>query len=56
MSHQVEVDEYGNYEKALGALNEASRCIAKDADQYSQVAEAVSNKIALVKKFLDVRR
>ncbi|XP_054283383.1 intraflagellar transport protein 140 homolog [Macrosteles quadrilineatus] len=53
---QVEVDEYGNYEKALGALNEASRCIAKDADQYSQVAEAVSNKIALVKKFLDVRR
>lgn len=50
------MDEYGNYEKALGALNEASRCIAKDAERFSQVAESVTNKIVLVKKFLDLRR
>uniref|UniRef100_A0A1B6C8A4 Intraflagellar transport protein 140 homolog n=1 Tax=Clastoptera arizonana TaxID=38151 RepID=A0A1B6C8A4_9HEMI len=53
---QVEIDEYGNYEKALGALNEASRCLAKDADQYSSVVESVANKTAHVKKFLDIRR
>lgn len=53
---QVEIDEYGNYEKALGALNEASRCLVKDADQFSNVVESVANKTALVKKFLDIRR
>ena len=26
---QVEMDEYQNYEKALGALNEAVKCMAK---------------------------
>ena len=26
---QVEIDEYQNYEKALGALTEAARCLGK---------------------------
>ncbi|XP_065211838.1 intraflagellar transport protein 140 homolog [Planococcus citri] len=53
---QVEVDEYGNYEKSLGALNEASRCLSKDRDQYGQALEYVVRKIAMVKKFLEIRR
>ncbi|RZF46866.1 hypothetical protein LSTR_LSTR008247 [Laodelphax striatellus] len=53
---QVEIDEYGNYEKALGALNEAARCLSKDSDQYASVVESVARKTALVKKFLDIRR
>lgn len=28
---QVEIDEFQNYEKALDALNQASRCLAKVA-------------------------
>lgn len=52
----MEVDEYGNYEKALGALNEASRCLSKEAEQFNNILESVANKTALVKKFLDVRR
>ncbi|XP_039300434.1 intraflagellar transport protein 140 homolog, partial [Nilaparvata lugens] len=53
---QVEIDEYGNYEKALGALNEAARCLSKDSDQYASVVESVARKTASVKKFLDIRR
>ena len=30
---QVEIDEYQNYDKALGALTEAYRCLEKDGDQ-----------------------
>lgn len=56
MIFQVEIDEYGNYEKALGALNEAARCLSKDSDQYPQVVESVARKTAFVKKFIDTRR
>ncbi|KAE8751558.1 hypothetical protein FOCC_FOCC001805 [Frankliniella occidentalis] len=53
---QVEVDEYQNYEKALGALSEASRCLAKAGSLKEGVVEAVNLRTALVKKFLDVKR
>ncbi|KAL1124430.1 hypothetical protein AAG570_001058 [Ranatra chinensis] len=53
---QVEVDDYGNYEKALGALNEAARCLSKDAEHYSDIIETVTRKTSLVNKFLEVRR
>ncbi|KAJ1532231.1 hypothetical protein ONE63_000848 [Megalurothrips usitatus] len=53
---QVEVDEYQNYEKALGALSEASRCLAKAGPVKEGVVEAVNLRTALVKKFLDVKR
>lgn len=52
----MEVDEFGNYEKSLGALNEASRCLSKDRDQYAQALEYVVRKITMVKKFLEIRR
>ncbi|XP_034252751.1 intraflagellar transport protein 140 homolog [Thrips palmi] len=53
---QVEVDEYQNYEKALGALAEASRCLAKAGSVKEGIVEAVNLRSALVKKFLDVKR
>lgn len=53
---QVEVDDYGNYEKALGALNEALRCIGKNTEQHSNIVETVTRKIALVNKFIDIKR
>ncbi|XP_049802425.1 intraflagellar transport protein 140 homolog [Schistocerca nitens] len=58
---QVEVDEYRNYEKALGALGEASRCLArvtnpKDPSQHERAVETVTQRAALVKRFIDVLR
>nr|CAD7423411.1 unnamed protein product [Timema monikensis] len=58
---QVEVDEYQNYEKALGALGEANRCLAKvtnprDPMQHQKAEETLNSRMALVKKFIDIRR
>ena len=58
---QLEVDEYQNYEKALAALTEASRCLAKvtsphDMAHHQRVLDALSTRMALVKKFVDIRR
>jgi hypothetical protein len=55
------VDEYQNYEKALGALSEASRCMSKvttpgDAVQHQRVLDNLNTRMALVKKFVDIRR
>lgn len=50
------MDEYQNYEKALGALAEASRCLSKAGSVKEGVIEAVNLRSALVKKFLDVKR
>nr|CAB3255295.1 intraflagellar transport protein 140 homolog [Phallusia mammillata] len=57
---QVEIDEYQNYDKAIGALTEALKCLtkAKMADrqlQESKVSE-VKGRIALIKKFTQTRR
>ncbi|CAH1389189.1 unnamed protein product [Nezara viridula] len=52
---QVEVDEYSNYNKALGALNEAAKTLT-NIDHHSNLKEAISRKIALVNKFLDAKR
>nr|CAD7202239.1 unnamed protein product [Timema douglasi] len=58
---QVEVDEYQNYEKALGALGEANRCLAKvtnprDPMKHQKAEETLNSRMALVKKFIDIRR
>ncbi|XP_014248149.1 intraflagellar transport protein 140 homolog [Cimex lectularius] len=54
---QVEVDDFRNYNKALGALNEASKSLSgPNADQYSNLKEMISRKTALVNKFLDATR
>lgn len=54
---KVEVDEYDNYEKALQALKEAIRCLAKssDTDTGAQTT-ALQEQSALVKRFVDVKK
>lgn len=56
---QVEIDDYQNYDKALGALNEALKCMAKakmknPADQEGKVA-FLKQRTALLKKFVQAR-
>lgn len=57
---QVEIDEYQNYDKALGALGEAYKCLskAKQDDSMSQddKLEALKQKMAPIKKFAMARR
>ncbi|CAH2980326.1 unnamed protein product [Chilo suppressalis] len=51
---KVEVDEYDNYEKALEALKEASRCLSKSSDSESgvtsgqQLLRAVTGRPGLI--------
>ncbi|XP_041073639.1 intraflagellar transport protein 140 homolog isoform X1 [Polyodon spathula] len=57
---QVEIDEYQNYEKALGALTEAYKCLSKAKvrsaeEQEGRLAE-LQHKLTLVKKFVQARR
>ena len=57
---QVEIDEYQNYDKALGALGEAYKCLskAKMADEIMQEEKLsqLKTKMALIKKFVTARR
>ncbi|KAF3422708.1 hypothetical protein E2986_01971 [Frieseomelitta varia] len=58
---QVEIDEFQNYEKALDALNQASRCLAKvttprDPDIHRRAVDLVNNRIATVKRYLDIKK
>ncbi|XP_077862626.1 intraflagellar transport protein 140 homolog [Saccoglossus kowalevskii] len=57
---QVEIDEYQNYDKALGAMSEAYKCLTKaKMKNISQQEERIANlkhRIGLVKKFVQARR
>lgn len=58
---QVEIDEFQNYEKALDALNQASRCLAKvttpkDLDIHKRAVDLVNNRIAAVRRYLDIKK
>ena len=57
---QVEIDEYQNYEKAVGALTEAFKCLTKskieDNEEKENKLTSLKTKIALVKKFVSTRR
>lgn len=58
---QVEIDEFQNYEKALGAMNEASRCLNKvttprDANQHRRAIDIVQTRMTNIKRFVDIRR
>ena len=60
MSFQVEIDEFQNYDKALGALSEAYKCMSKaktknQAQQEEKLSE-IKNKVTLIKKFVQARR
>ncbi|XP_006801137.1 intraflagellar transport protein 140 homolog [Neolamprologus brichardi] len=56
---QVEIDDYQNYEKALDALTEASKCLSKAKDASSGQQEVrladLQHKIALIRKFVHIR-
>ncbi|XP_022916343.2 intraflagellar transport protein 140 homolog [Onthophagus taurus] len=58
---QVEIDEFQNYEKAFGALTEASRCLTKvttpqDPNQLRRATEIVQNQLTNVKRFIDIKK
>uniref|UniRef100_A0A4W3HUQ7 Intraflagellar transport 140 n=1 Tax=Callorhinchus milii TaxID=7868 RepID=A0A4W3HUQ7_CALMI len=57
---QVEIDEYQNYEKALGALTEAYKCMSKakmrSQNEQEERLGRLQNKLAIVKRFVQVRR
>ncbi|XP_041362442.1 intraflagellar transport protein 140 homolog [Gigantopelta aegis] len=57
---QVEIDEYQNYEKALGALGEAYKCLSKakmqDAAMQEEKLAQLNHRMALIKKFITARR
>ncbi|XP_031595153.1 intraflagellar transport protein 140 homolog [Oreochromis aureus] len=56
---QVEIDDYQNYEKALDALTEASKCLSKAKDASSGQLEVrladLQHKITLIRKFVHIR-
>ena len=56
----MEIDEFQNYEKASGALTEASRCLSKvitpkDPSQHRRATDIVQQRLTTVKKFVDVK-
>ena len=54
---QVEIDDYRDYEKALGALKEASKYIAKaDTPEATTIAANLQTRIYVVDKFVNARR
>ncbi|XP_075422551.1 intraflagellar transport protein 140 homolog isoform X2 [Ascaphus truei] len=57
---QVEIDEYQNYEKALGALTEAYKCLSKaklrSPEEQERKLSDMQSKMALVKRFIQARR
>ena len=57
---QVEIDEYQNYDKALGALSEAYKCMTKAKMKNQSLQEeklaSLRNRVALIKKFVTARR
>ena len=57
---KVEIDEYQNYDKAMGALNEAVKCLTKARMKNESLQEeklsGLKNKMALIKKFVTAKR
>ena len=50
---QVEIDEYQNYDKALGALTEAYRCLEKAGDQMR--LDELKDNMKNIKEFVDIQ-
>ncbi|XP_049868962.1 intraflagellar transport protein 140 homolog [Pectinophora gossypiella] len=54
---KMEADEYNNYDKALEALKEATRCLSKSSDPETGAQTlALQEQCSLVKRFLDVKK
>ena len=53
---QVEIDEYRDYEKALGAMKEAQRQLEKSATQNKEMKQRMmKDRIAIIEKFVQAR-
>lgn len=57
---QVEIDEFHDYEKAMKALQEASRCVAKMTNdtntiQHKRVMDNLQNAVVEVQKVLEIQ-
>lgn len=55
---QVEIDEYRDYEKAIGALREALKYLSKapPSRQISDMTTSIDMRILLIEKFVQARR
>jgi hypothetical protein len=52
---QVEIDEYRDYEKAIGALREALKYLTKDTSRAAEdMAHSIERRIMLIEKFVQV--
>lgn len=58
--YKVEIDEYQNYDKALGALTESHKAVGKakmkNTIEQEEKLAFLKQRIALVKKFVQARR
>lgn len=57
---QVEMDEYQNYDKALGALTESYKCLAKASEKNGEIFEDrisdIKQRLTIVKKFVMAKK
>ncbi|XP_011298550.1 intraflagellar transport protein 140 homolog [Fopius arisanus] len=58
---QVEIDEFQNYEKALDALNQAARCLAKvtsprDPEIHKRAVDIVNTRMSTIKRYLELKK
>ncbi|XP_076028823.1 intraflagellar transport protein rempA [Oratosquilla oratoria] len=54
---QVEIDEYQNYDKAMGALSEAYKCLtSSNHPQAQERLPSIQYKLEKVKQFISIRR
>lgn len=54
---QVEIDDYRDYEKAIGALREALKYLGKaETRQASDMAEMTERRIDLMEQFVKARK
>ena len=57
---QVEIDEYQNYEKAVGALSESYKCLSKaklkNPSKQEERLAFIKQRITLIKKFIQAKR
>ena len=53
----MEIDEYRDYEKAVGALREALKYLGKDTSRAAEdMASSIERRIMLIEKFVQAKR
>lgn len=54
---QVEIDEYRDYEKAIGALKEALKYLSKDNSRHAEdMAGSIEKRIQMIEKFVQAKK